>query len=113
VPGFSGIQRVGAEALLLDFVESAPAGTRRRIAYVHSEDPGDLAFVLPESDLSEAFIGPGDRDGTAFALTTFTGGVMTPHIVDVNLLTWAFPIQEGLAAGEEASAMMVFSPTDE
>jgi hypothetical protein len=113
VPGFSDLQRLGSEALLLDFEEPSPTGTRRRIAYVHTGDPGNLSFVLPDADLSGALLGLADRDGTAFALTTFTGGVMTPHIVDVNLLTQAFPIQEGLAAGEEATAMMVFSPTEE
>jgi hypothetical protein len=112
VPGLLQVRRQGPDALLMDFEEPATSGVRRRIAYVHSGSPGTLAFVMPDADLSDVLLGPGDRDGHAFALTNRVGGVITPHIVDVNLLTQAFPLQEGILPGEQVSALMVFAPTE-
>lgn len=112
VRGLSQVRRQGPEAVLLDFEELTTAGVRRRIAYVHSRNPGTLAFVMPDADLSEVLLGPGDRDGDAFALTARVGGVITPHIVDVNLLAHPFPLQEGILPGEQVSALMVFAPPE-
>ncbi len=113
VSGLLAVRRLGPDAVLLYYEEPVTAGVRRRLAYVHSSSPGILELVMPDADLDDVLIGPGDRDGQAFALTTFTGGIYRPHIVDVNLLTQGFPISEGLAANEEADALMVFLPPDE
>jgi len=113
VPGLLGVQRQGPDAVLLFYEEPVTVGVRRRLAYVHASSPGILELVMPDEDLDDAFIGPGDPDGQTFALTTLDAGVYRPHIVDVNLLTRGFPISEGLAANEEADALMVFLPPDE
>ena len=71
-----------------------------------------LTDVAPELDLTGALLSPGDRDGTAFGLTTVTAGVFTPYLVDVNLPAHPFPFSFGVAAGERANVALVFLPPD-
>ena len=61
-------ERQGPDAVLLFYEEPVTVGVRRRLAYVHASSPGILELVMPDEDLDDAFIGPGDPDGQAFAL---------------------------------------------
>ncbi|HET9473896.1 MAG TPA: hypothetical protein VFO82_08385, partial [Steroidobacteraceae bacterium] len=107
------IQPLGADGFLVRYEEPvSPAVFRGRIGILRTSNPGTLTDVAPELDLTGALLSPGDRDGTAFGLTTVTAGVFTPYLVDVNLPAHPFPFSFGVAAGERANVALVFLPPD-
>ena len=108
-----GIQRLGAEGMLVGYDEVvSPTVHRRRIGILRSTSPGALTVVAPDLDVDGALLSPADRDGTTFGLTTVIGGTFTPYLIDVNLPAHPFPFSVGVAAGERANVALVFLPPD-